>query len=118
MRNLVSQLYLPGILEARARFARGAGAALLDPNMDPTLPELFLIHFCARGVQMTEPVESWIRRAGERCRALGAERLGRALVRHARHEANHHLMMIADTHHLVASWNQRNGPQIDAAALL
>ena len=42
-------------------------AVILSPTVDPTLLELFLVHFCAAGVHMTEPVEGWIRRAGERC---------------------------------------------------
>lgn len=54
------------------------------------------IHYCALGVAMTEPVEGWIRRAGEACVRAGFDKLGRALQGHARAEAGHHLLMIAD----------------------
>ena len=39
------------------------------------LLEAFLLYFCAIGAQMTQPVESWIRRAATRCAALGSETL-------------------------------------------
>jgi hypothetical protein len=92
--------------------------ALLDPNMDPARLELFLIHYCARAVPMTEPVEGWIRRAGERCEVLGLARLGRSLKMHAQHEANHHLMLIEDVKRLVEDWNQRYESALDVEALL
>ncbi|HET9254510.1 MAG TPA: hypothetical protein VFO16_04825 [Pseudonocardiaceae bacterium] len=64
--------------------------------------EAFFIHFCALGVAMTEPVEGWIRRAGEACVRAGFDTLGRALQGHARAEADHHLLMIADLDRLCA----------------
>lgn len=54
---------------------------------------------------MTEPVEGWIRRAGEACVRAGGpglEALGTALQKHAMAEADHHLLMIADLHRLCA----------------
>jgi hypothetical protein len=72
------------INQVREHFAIGPGlTAILSPTIDPTLLELFLVHFCAMGVHMTEPVEGWIHRAGERCKVLGLEDLGRALKGHA-----------------------------------
>jgi len=86
---------------------------------DDELLELFLINFCAFGVGMTEPVESWVRRAGERCEAIGLTDLGHALKMHAKHEANHHLMMIEDTKSLTAFWNERRkGERLNAEKLL
>src|SRR5690349_2024132 len=101
MPNLVQEHYAPLVEAARARFSRGPGAAILDPKMTADELILFLIHFSSLGVRMTEPVEGWIRRAGERCAASGQAALGRALVIHARHEADHHLMMIEDTRRVV-----------------
>jgi hypothetical protein len=76
-------------LEAvRAAFARKV--ATLAPDRG------FLVRFSGYGVGMTEPVERWIRRAGERCIALGLPDLGAALIAHARHEAGHDRMMVAD----------------------
>ena len=115
----VLDLYLPKVAQARARF-EGATAVtdIVSAGIEPQRLELFFIHFCALGVQMTEPVESWIRRAGERTQAVGLPELGRALVAHARHEANHHLMMIEDTKRLVARWNAKRDVQLDADALI
>jgi hypothetical protein len=85
---------------------------------EPRVLGLFLIHFCSQGVGMTEPVEGWIRRAGERTRAAGFAELGTALVHHAAHEAGHHEMMIRDTHRLVAWWNDFHQPKLSAATFL
>jgi hypothetical protein len=118
MNELVSTLYTPHLLHARKRFETGAAAVLINPGLDPLLFELFLVNYCSRGVRMTEPVESWIARAGGRCKAVGLEKLGDALEKHAEHEANHHLMMIADTKALVARWNAAQPKKLDADALL
>jgi hypothetical protein len=91
---------------------------MLAADVVPARLELFFIHFCALGVQMTEPVDGWVRRAGERCTAAGLPDLGRSLMAHAKHEAGHHLMMIADTRKLVAAWNERRPLRIDADAIL
>jgi hypothetical protein len=116
--KLVEELYLPRTLEARKRLLEAAGDPLVDPAMDPVELELFLIRFSSMGVRMTEPVESWIRRAGERCSEIGLARLGRALQIHANQEADHHLMMIDDTRALVASFNARHAQRLDAEELL
>ncbi|NOK38862.1 hypothetical protein HMI49_37315, partial [Corallococcus exercitus] len=42
----------------------------------PDLMARFLIEWSARGAYMTEPVDGWIRGAGERCIALGQEKVG------------------------------------------
>jgi hypothetical protein len=119
MNSLVKTSYEPLVADARERFASSqALAEMLAPGVRPERLELFFIHFCAFGVQMTEPVDGWIRRAGARCTALGLTDLGRSLTAHAKHEAGHHLMMIADTRKLVASWNARRAFQLDANELL
>jgi hypothetical protein len=103
---------------ARRRFAESFGVKALQQNADSALCELFLIYFCALGVHMTEPVESWIRRAAARSARMGLSRLGRALRSHAAAEANHHLLMIGDLRSLAARWNERNCPPVDPDALL
>lgn len=85
---------------------------------EPVVLERFLIYFCALGVGMTEPVEGWIRRAGQRCGDLGLTDLARALDAHAHQEADHHLLMQADTHRLVARWNGIHEPRLNAESLL
>jgi hypothetical protein len=118
MNPLVQTLYAPLVAAARARFASGPGASIVDPRMTADEMTLFLVHFSSMGVKMTEPVEGWISRAGERCKVCGFGALGRALELHARNEANHHLMMIEDTRRLVARWNARHSSGLDADALL
>lgn len=67
---------------------------------------------------MTEPVEGWIRRAGERCQALGYARLGRALVEHAKHEAGHHRLMLDDLALLRPRWEHMGYRALDTDRLL
>jgi hypothetical protein len=118
MTDAVSSLYEPLVVSARAHIQSQVTSSLLDPGMDPVRLELFLIYYCARAVQMTEPVEGWIHRAGQRCEELGFDQLGRALRLHSRHESNHHLMLLTDTKRLVEDWNRRNADPLDVNALL
>src|SRR5436305_5641794 len=104
---------------ARDRFQRDAAVRPLTADLlDSAGLHAFLIYFSAFGTRMTEPVEGWIRTAGDRCRAVGFQALGDAFHRHARHEANHHLMMIDDTRLLVQQWNETYRARLDANALL
>ena len=103
---------------ARERFDVSPGINAIRSNKDPRFLEAFLLHFCAIGAQMTEPVEGWIRGAASRCAELGFSNLAEALVRHAKAEAGHHLMMIADLRSLADHWNSRHTPRVDADELL
>ena len=103
---------------ARERFETSPGLNAIRSTNDPRFLEAFLLYFCAIGAQMTEPVEGWIRRSAQRCAALGLRELAEALTRHARAEAGHHLMMIADLRSLAAHWNLRHTPPVDADELL
>jgi hypothetical protein len=103
---------------ARRNFAESFAVRALQQNTDSALCELFLMYFCALGAHMTEPVESWIRRAAARSARMGLSRLARKLRSHAAAEANHHLLMIADLRSIAARWNERNSPPIDPDALL
>ena len=103
---------------ARERFETSPGLNAIRSTNDPRFLEAFLLYFCAIGAQMTEPVERWIGRAAQRCAALGLPELAQALTRHARAEAGHHLMMIADLRSLAAHWNLRHTPPVDADELL
>ncbi|CAM3278598.1 iron-containing redox enzyme family protein [Corallococcus sp. ZKHCc1 1396] len=117
---LVDTQYLPHVSDVRHVLASGPHVTtLLDEKVDPALLEGFLIQLCALGVYMTEPVDGWIRRAGEACtKVAGLEEVGRQLISHAKHEAGHHLMMVEDTKSLVAGWNKRRMPKLDAEQLL
>ncbi|MEM9200253.1 MAG: hypothetical protein AAGC53_01275 [Actinomycetota bacterium] len=114
--DLVAERYEPLVDSSRKAFFTSATITTLsDPNAAPNLLDRFLIQYCARGVQMTEPVDGWIRRAGAATSAAGHVELGEALQRHAVHEAGHHEMMIADTHALIERWN-RDHPEAALAA--
>lgn len=91
---------------------------LLARGIEPDVLARFLIEYCSLGVQMTEPVEGWIARAGARCIELGLQEVGASLCDHARHEAGHHLMFISDTEQLVARWNARRASSLSAADLI
>lgn len=119
MSDPVAELYDGAMAEARREAATHTSLQRLNgPDVPEKVLERFLIEYCAQGVQITEPVEGWIRRAGERCQALGYERTGAALTQHAAHEAGHHELFIADTHYLVRRWNARFPEYLDPARLL
>ncbi|QSQ26501.1 hypothetical protein JY651_16900 [Pyxidicoccus parkwayensis] len=118
-KKLVEELYVPHVKEARERLqTHPALKALLDPKVDPALVEGFLIQLNSLGVYMTEPVDGWIRRAGEATVKLGLVEVGEKLTQHAKHEEGHHLMMIEDTKSLVARWNKHRKPHLNAEALI
>lgn len=112
------QEYNQLLAPVRERFDASLGLNVLRSNKDPRFLEAFLLHFCAIGAQMTEPVESWIRGAADRCASLGFSDLAEALSRHAKAEAGHHLMMIADLRSLADHWNSKHTPRVDADELL
>lgn len=113
-RNLYA-IYESQIESARLRFKQNSGLEkIFSPDIDSTVLELYLIYFNAHGVAMTDAVEDWINRAGDRCLQLGYTKLGQLLRTHAQQEADHHLMMIKDTHSLVASWNTHHTQQLNA----
>ncbi len=104
---------------ARERFAAQSGLKLLEsPTVDAVLMESFLLHFCAIGTRMTESVESWLHRSAERCEIFGLPELAHALDQHARAEAGHHLMMMADVRSLATRWNTCRQPPVDADEFL
>jgi hypothetical protein len=111
--------YLPHVQQNRTRLdTEPVVRELLSPDITPALMERFLIEWSARGAYMTEPVDGWIRGAGERCIALGQEKVGRQLITHAKHEAGHHLMTIQDAKVLASRWNGRHPEALDADALV
>jgi len=112
------EMYNQSLEAVRERFDANPALNALRSNSDPRMLELFLLHFCALGAQMTKPVENWIRRASLRCAELGFAQLAKALSQHAQAESGHDLMMIADVHALANHWNSRHSPPVDADELL
>ena len=118
-KTAITKLYETKIYEARKRFSNApALSVILDPDVNPQVLEAFLVYYKSLGVYMTEPVESWIDRAGEACKAKGMEAIGKSLCSHAKHEAGHEQMMIRDTKVLVARWNSKYEPKLDVQQLL
>ena len=108
------------LTQARNHFAERKSLSMIqDTGLEAELLHIFLVYFSALGVGMTEPVESWIKRAGERCHEIGLSEIGSALIRHSKQEAGHHRLMIDDVDILVRHWNQRRGVRpLDSQALL
>ena len=77
----------------------------------------FLLHFSALSIAITQPSESWIRRAGERCSSCGLHDLGLALARHSKAEAGHDVYHRADFESLVLLWNRHWRPVIQMPTL-
>ncbi len=101
--------YEQALEPARRQFADDPAVRLIqDPAIGISHLEAFFICWSALGVAMTEPVEGWIRRAGEACVRVGGpgvDELGSALQKHAKAEADHHLLMIDDLQRLCARRN-------------
>ncbi len=109
------EVYESSIESARMRFEQNSAMLdVLSPDVNPTILELYFIYFNALGVAMTDSVEDWIRRAGERSQELKFTEIGQLLCKHAEQEANHHLMMIEDTRTLIDRWNALHTFKLDA----
>lgn len=117
--ELLKKLYEPHTLLARSRLDSDSSLRrLLDPSLKPVVLERFLIEWMSRAAYMTEPVDGWIRRTGQRCIELGMDKLGQSLITHARSETGHHLMTIADARSLVEHWNARHPSPLNLEELL
>lgn len=91
---------------------------LLDSQVAAKTLHRFLIEYCALGVQITAPVDGWIRRAGARCREIGLGPLGESLIKHAANEAGHDRMFVQDTHSLAKLYEARYGTMLNVSELL
>ncbi len=104
---------------ARERFASSAGIrGMLNPDTEAQTMAAFLLHFSALSIPITEPVEGWIRRAGDRCAALGLSEIARSLYNHSKAEAGHHQYHINDFTALIAFWNARWSPPANPTVIL
>ncbi|PTL80462.1 hypothetical protein [Vitiosangium sp. GDMCC 1.1324] len=117
--DLLKKLYEPHTLLARSRLDSDSSMRrLVDPSIRPAVLERFLIEWMSRAAYMTEPVDGWIRRTGQRCIELGMEKLGQSLITHAKSETGHHLMTIDDARSLVGHWNTRYASKLNLEELL
>src|SRR5713101_8168637 len=107
--------YELGLADARLSLDKNRAVKhILSATVRPELIELFLLHYCALGVGMTAPVEQWMRRAGQRCLELGFPELGSNLIAHAKEEAGHSDLMLADIKAVVEIWNRRRYSKLEA----
>ena len=103
---------------ARQRFAASRGIrGMVSPDTGARTMAAFLMHFSGLSVPITEPVEAWIRRAGERCEALGLTEIGKALRGHSKAEAGHHQYHVDDFISLIRFWNTHWTPPADPDAI-
>lgn len=115
----LDQAYVPRVSKARSTWeAHSTPTTLLSRDLSQDRLMAFLIYFSARGVQITRPVSDWLIRSGERTKAQGFTDIGDTLLKHARHEAGHHEMMIHDANHLTTLWNRRHAISLDAGRLI
>lgn len=114
---LVHSAYGPQVQPFRLALSQNKVWRFLDMP-EVLVLELFLIEYCSLGVAMTEPVEGWIRCAGERCQQLGFADVGAFLVSHADEEKDHHLSFVDDTRWLVNQWNTKHDRQLNAEEFL
>lgn len=90
----------------RERFAqRDDVKALFDAPLEPTVLNLFMIHWSAMSAALTTPIPEYLATAGVRCEALGLTKLGEFFKEHTEEEDGHHEWAAADTHKLVNLWN-------------
>ena len=120
VQNRGIELYESRMAQFRKRFVDHSVLAtgVLDPDIHPDVLELFLIYFSGLGISMIEPVEGWLKRAGERCIEVGLVELGSAIRKHAKEESGHHLWMIEDLKILVNHWNTRHKLKLDANEIM
>lgn len=108
MRNI--DAYEAAVAAARARFtSAGSVRWLFSGQPQPEEFERFLLHYSALGAAMTQPLAGWTRRAGQRCLAIGFDRLGTALRDAARVNESGHALLLADLGRLCARRTTERG---------
>lgn len=98
--------YNQSIHPARRDFMNQAGIRYLIGADAPQSLHGFLILWTGFSIELTKNVEQWIRRAGEKCLQIDKEEIGKHLLQHAKHEADHDQMLVKDLDVLVKMWNQ------------
>lgn len=115
----VDALHVPRVEAARALARNDARLrALLSDELDARGQLGALIEFCAIGVRLLRPVESWLRRAAVGCDEAGFDSLGGDFDRLQRDAASRRLRLIDDFVQLATLWTERGGPALDLGALV
>ncbi len=110
-------LYEGNIAPFRKEFAESKVIQDLGTEKSKRKIHSFLYFFASYGFYMTEPVEGWIRRAGERTIEVGYEEIGQKLIRHAAQEAGHEKMMTTDAQFLKSKWEHEYGDPLPSLSL-
>ncbi len=76
---------------------------------------IFWINFCSLGIGMTEKVSLWITRAGQASIDKGFIDIGKLLIKHAKAEEGHELLMIKDMENLINLWNTKHKDKLDVS---
>lgn len=112
------QEYLDLVAGARRRLDHDERLISILDGQDADIMHQFLMRLSAWGIQMTQPVEEWITRAGKACIVQGFHELGENLVKHAKNEAGHEGMFAQDLTYLVDRWNDTSDRKVTALDLL
>jgi hypothetical protein len=111
--------YEERLTSARKDFTEGKELKeLLSLGTDAKFLELFLIQFCAAQVAMVKPISQYLRRAAEKCQALGFKKLAESFFQHSKEEGGHEKWAHEDTQRLVKFWNDRRKPAVTAESFL
>lgn len=89
----------------RVAFMKSKGINYFMTETDKKSILSFLIIWTAASIKMTERVENWIKRAGEKCVDLNFAEVGNKLQYHAKQEADHDKMLVNDIKFLIEKWN-------------
>ncbi|MCB0392568.1 MAG: hypothetical protein KDD58_14865, partial [Bdellovibrionales bacterium] len=103
---------------SRAQFHLQPGINFFLTQSDKKQLHAFLLVWTAFSIKNTQPVEGWIRRAGEKCLHLGFEKIGQRLLDHSRQEADHDKMLVEDLEVLIHLWNKYYENQLSTDELL
>ncbi|UFQ19801.1 MULTISPECIES: iron-containing redox enzyme family protein [Streptomyces] len=110
--------------EARAEAGRKAFAdhpavlELSSPHIDAALFLQWHYRYCLHGVHVTRDMQRVIETAGNRSRAAGHGSVGEGLVKHARGETGHDLLMVDDARSTASFLGAAGGVVLDTEDIL
>lgn len=100
---------------ARVQFLLSEGINYFMCEQNKTKLHAFLLSWTVNSIAMTEQVENWIQRAGEKCTQNQMAEVGEKLKHHAHQEADHDLMLVDDAQQLIELWNTKYNDNMTAS---
>jgi hypothetical protein len=116
--NAIFDEYENRMTPFRESFSKRDGIKFFTQSKDKDRLLHFLVHWHGLGIKMTEQVEVWIQSAGEGCKRIGMDELGKSLDRHASEESGHERMMESDFNFFLHLWNQVKDTKIKPSDFL